>query len=335
MTRLSAVVLLALALAACGCVGGAAVPGGATGSTAASSSSAGGTAGTGEWGGPGGVLDPRSASGCALLTAEQMASITGDVTSAYDNYAADPSAGAGCSWTGSNGRTMQVIIPFADDPAAMATYLGDPSLQAGVGEMGILYQAYPDKPGFPIIEASINGWYVRFDALGGDAAPYTDAEVVAFARLFETALIARPADAAPPTTIPGDPGVPGTLSALVATIEAPAYMAGSGTVVDPTAVCTHGEWLSVGFFLLDTPVAGLPVETLMVDVPALSGSGTYQGTASIYAPSVTAPAGFNFSWIERLSEPAEVVWDEATLTARFTLDDGWGNPITASLTCQP
>ncbi|HAP77573.1 MAG TPA: hypothetical protein DCR14_16025 [Acidimicrobiaceae bacterium] len=338
MKRSLVPVLVAASLAIAACGGGDDGGGASNGSGGPTTAPAtGGTSapgGTGEWGGPGGTLDPRTTSGCMLLTAEQMASITGDVVSVFDNYASNPTSGAGCNWAGSNGRTMQIVIPFADDPATMSAYLGEPSLQAGVGEMGIVYQAYPDQTGFPVIEASINGWYVRFDALGTNGASYTDEEVIAFARLFEAALVPRPADAAPPTSMVDSGGVPGTVSALVATIEAPAYLVGSGTVVDPTVVCTHGEWLSVGFFLLDTPVPGLPVETLIVEVPTLSGSGTYDGTASVYAPSVTPPSGASFSYIERLSEPAQVTWDEATLTARFTLDDGWGNEIAATLTCQ-
>ena len=321
----------ALALAACG---GESSSSSTSPATGASPSSPGATTAPGDttWGGPGGALDPRSTSGCQLLTAEQMATITGDVTTSYDNYAADPSAGAGCSWTGSNGRTMQFVIPFADDPATM-TYLDEPSLQAGVGEKGIIYQAYQDKTGYPIVEASINGWYVRFDPLGPDDVSYTDDEVVAFARLFQGALVARPAEMAPPTSLPG-PGAPGegALSVLAA-IEAPTYLAGSASVgrdLDPALTCSHDGYLNVGYRLLPEPVEGFAPESLAVEVAAISGSGTYEGDIDLYA--LVSPQD-GYSYLELLSAPATVIWDEATLTATFSADDGFGHTITGSLTC--
>lgn len=331
MKHRSLLIVAALALAACG-------SGSSSTSTSpisvATPTTPGATIapGAATWGGPGGALDPRTTSGCQLLTADQMATITGDVTSAYDNYSADPSAGAGCSWTGSNGRTMQFVIPFADDPATMG-YLDEPSLQAGVGEKGIIYQAYQDKTGFPILEVSINGWYVRFDPLGGDAVAYTDEEVIAFARLFQGALVPRPADMTPPTSLP-DPGLPGdSVLSVVAAIDAPAYLAGGATVSrehDPALACSHDGFLNVGYRLLAEPVAGFAPESLAVEVAAISGSGTYEGDIDVYA--LVSPQD-GYSYLELLSSPATITWDEATLTATFSADDTFGNTITGSLTC--
>lgn len=281
-----------------------------------------------------GAGDPSTTPACALLSAEQLAPLIGEVGSTDVPFEDDQQTQ--CVWNGSDGRSVGVRISYFLPPDSWLRRTGT---AVAVGD-----EAYVEGEGATLqLEADIKGWLVDMWAPGNEAGAVTVETLTAIGQLLDATLIANPNDISPGGPgVPGDAGDPGSVPPLAGgagvvdtitlTVDTPEYLAGSATAAsDGSFTCANfGDFFEFGF-RLEAPVEGLVVERLLIQADSINGAEMFPARFDLFAE--VPPPGGGFPFVEVFSKDGTVTWDGSG-SGTFTMDDdGFGNSVTGTFTC--